>query len=193
LTALQRARFETLVEKVRKTRGAMADYSREELVLAAVEELVADRSPESTSESSEDNAPTRHDCTRVHPTTPYQIVIHRCDKCQTATLPTAAGRRRLSLAETAAIACDARVLELGRRNRSTIPPAMRRAVLARDGHGCQVPGCRHVQFLEVHHIVPRLVGGDHSPENLVTICSSCHRLLHKKKLEVTAWRSRDAW
>jgi len=79
------------------------------------------------------------------------------------------------------VECDARVLEPGKRNRSTIPPATRRAVLARDGHRCQVPGCRHVLFLEVHHIVPRATGGSNRPENPITACSGCHKLLHENK------------
>jgi hypothetical protein len=34
----------------------------------------------------------------------------------------------------------------------TIPPALRRAVLRRDGGKCRVSGCRHAVFTDVHHI-----------------------------------------
>jgi len=127
---------------------------------------------------------------RVHSSTPYQVIVYKCEECGQATVPTAGGERLLSRAVAEAVGCDARVLEPGKRNRSTSPPAIRRAVLARDGHRCQVPGCRHVLFLEVHHIVPRAAGGSNRPENLTTTCSSCHKLLHEQKLEVAAWRSR---
>jgi hypothetical protein len=40
-----------------------------------------------------------------------------------------------------------------------MPPAVRRAVLARDQHRCRVPGCTHVTFLDIHHVVPRSEGG----------------------------------
>ncbi|MFH1843662.1 MAG: HNH endonuclease [bacterium] len=84
-------------------------------------------------------------------------------------------------AQTEAVACDARILEPGpgQHNRATIPPAKRQEVLARDGHRCQSPGCRHTYFLELHHLKPRAVGGDISPANLITLCSSCHRLAHE--------------
>ena len=35
-------------------------------------------------------------------------------------------------------------------------------------------------FEEVHHKVPQQRGGDNDPENLVTLCGSCHRLWHEK-------------
>jgi hypothetical protein len=36
-----------------------------------------------------------------------------------------------------------------------ISPAVRRAVLLRDRHCCQVPGCRHATFVDVHHLRAR--------------------------------------
>ena len=171
MTSLQRARFDALVEKARKNGH---DGTREELLLAALEELVA--------------GSDHRNCTRVH--SPYQVVVHTCDECGKTTLPTAEGERRLSRGEAEAVACDARVLEPGRRNRSTIAPATRRAVLARDSNRCQVPGCRHTRFLEVHHKVPRAAGGGNGPENLITTCSSCHKLLHENKIGLTSWQPR---
>jgi ribosomal protein L44E len=193
LTALQRARCEALFEKARKQRRDLADCSRAELLLAALEELVAGPVVDpavAATDSSEFDGADHPECTRVHSTTPYQVIIYKCDECGKVTVPTAGGERRLSRTEAEAVECDARVLEPGKRNRSTIPPAVRRAVLARDGHLCLVPGCRHVLFLEVNHIVPRAAGGSNRPENLKTTCSSCHKLLHEQKLEVAAWRSR---
>ena len=88
----------------------------------------------------------------------------------------------MSSAEAAVAECDARVLVPGERNRATIPPALRREVLARDRHRCRVKGCGRAHFLEVHHLVPRSEGGENRPENLVTLCASCHRLLHERGL-----------
>ena len=34
-----------------------------------------------------------------------------------------------------------------------------RAVLLRDRHCCQVPGCRHVTFVDLHHVRAREDGG----------------------------------
>lgn len=50
--------------------------------------------------------------------------------------------------------------------------------LARDGHRCRTPGSGSARFLEVHHAVARALGGPNRPDNLVTLCSACHRLTH---------------
>jgi len=64
----------------------------------------------------------------------------------------------------------------------TIPPALRRRVLRRDGGRCQVPGCRHATFVDVHHLQPRSEGGANTLENLVTLCGAHHRASHAGKL-----------
>jgi hypothetical protein len=65
-----------------------------------------------------------------------------------------------------------------------VPPATRRAVLRRDRHRCQVPGCTHANFVDVHHIRTREDGGGHDAENLVTLCSAHHRACHRGELIV---------
>ena len=50
-------------------------------------------------------------------------------------------------------------------------------VLARDHHTCQKCKATNVQ-LHVHHIVFRSKGGPDHQDNLVTLCQSCHHLLH---------------
>jgi hypothetical protein len=64
----------------------------------------------------------------------------------------------------------------------TIPPAVRRAVLLRDRHCCQVPGCRHATFVDVHHLRAREAGGGHDPDNLLTLCGAHHRACHRGDL-----------
>ncbi|HXK18434.1 MAG TPA: HNH endonuclease signature motif containing protein [Polyangiaceae bacterium] len=66
----------------------------------------------------------------------------------------------------------------------TVPPAVRRSVLRRDQRRCQVPGCRHTTFVDVHHIQAREEGGVHEPENLVTLCSAHHRACHRGALSI---------
>jgi hypothetical protein len=68
------------------------------------------------------------------------------------------------------------------RARQDIPPALRRAVLRRDERRCRVAGCRNATFLDLHHIRPRSEGGSHSADNLVTLCASHHRALHRGEL-----------
>jgi 5-methylcytosine-specific restriction endonuclease McrA len=88
--------------------------------------------------------------------------------------------RPLDRADSARVQCDAQVSVPGKRNTTTIAPRVRREVLARDDHRCQAPGCHHRQFLEVHHVVPRARGDGNRAENLITLCSGCHRLWHER-------------
>lgn len=70
-------------------------------------------------------------------------------------------------------------LVLVQRATQTIPPAVRRYVLARDSGRCVVPGCRHATFVDLHHVVPRAEGGRHDADNLVVLCGAHHRAVHR--------------
>jgi hypothetical protein len=80
-------------------------------------------------------------------------------------------------------------VEPSRRAKQSIPPAMRRAVLARDQHRCRVPGCNHATYVDVHHVVPRSEGGRNEPANLLTLCGAHHRAAHRG--EIVIGRNRD--
>ena len=62
---------------------------------------------------------------------------------------------------------------------------MRRAVLARDGRRCTVPGCRNHGWLELHHTDPLSEGGIHSMETLTTLCWAHHYAHHQGLLIIT--------
>ena len=68
-------------------------------------------------------------------------------------------------------------LAVGRRTRA-VPPAIRRALRVRDG-GCRFPGCDRSRFTHAHHIRHWADGGETSLDNLVTLCSQHHRLVHE--------------
>jgi 5-methylcytosine-specific restriction endonuclease McrA len=74
------------------------------------------------------------------------------------------------------------------RARQAVPPALRRAVLARDRQGCRVPGCKNTHFVDVHHLRPRSEGGDNTLGNLISLCTAHHRAAHRGELliETTA-------
>lgn len=69
----------------------------------------------------------------------------------------------------------------GRRTR-TIPPALRRSLLARD-RGCRFPGCGS-RFVEAHHIVHWADGGPTALTNLVLLCRRHHRHVHEHGMRV---------
>jgi hypothetical protein len=81
-------------------------------------------------------------------------------------------------------ASDGSVLGVGRRTR-TIPPAVRRALEARD-RGCRFPGCG-LRFTDAHHVKHWADGGETKLENLLLLCSHHHRLVHEQGWRVEWW------
>ena len=65
----------------------------------------------------------------------------------------------------------------------------REYVLCRDNHECQhCHGKSGDKVLNVHHLESRKTGGD-SPDNLVTLCESCHKAYHAGKIELKVERA----
>ncbi|MCC5870563.1 MAG: DUF222 domain-containing protein [Gammaproteobacteria bacterium] len=69
------------------------------------------------------------------------------------------------------------ILSVGRRSRG-IPPALRRALRARD-QGCRFPGCSEHRHVEAHHVEHWAQGGETALSNLVELCHHHHRLVHE--------------
>lgn len=55
-----------------------------------------------------------------------------------------------------------------------LPPDIEARLRARDGHCCQYCA-RRLRAAEVHHVIPRALGGSHDPCNLVLACPHCNR------------------
>jgi 5-methylcytosine-specific restriction endonuclease McrA len=121
---------------------------------------------------------------------PYQIALTVCEECGRGRQQ---GRGELvevgaDVVETAR--CDAQHVghtHVGAeptKARQDITPALRRHVLRRDGGRCVVPGCRQSLFLDLHHVVLRSEGGEHSVDNLITVCGAHHRALHRGQLVI---------
>ena len=66
-----------------------------------------------------------------------------------------------------------------------VPARTRRLVMHRDLGRCRVPWCGARRHLDVHHIVHWLLGGKTDDDNLVTLCSACHRAVHHGALGVS--------
>ncbi len=62
---------------------------------------------------------------------------------------------------------------------------IREYVLYRDNHICQAcNGKNKDKVLNVHHIESRQIGGNR-PDNLITLCKSCHKAYHKGKIKLS--------
>ena len=116
---------------------------------------------------------------------PVELTVH----VDADTLVGDAGGLSISPETCGRLLCDAAIvpitedargtpLSVGRRTRS-IPTALRRALLARDGH-CQFPGCDHRRFVEGHHIQPWCAGGETNMLNLLILCTFHHQWLHEE-------------
>lgn len=61
---------------------------------------------------------------------------------------------------------------------------VREYVLFRDGHTCQCcDGKSKDKILNIHHIESRKTGGN-APNNLITLCETCHKNYHKGKIQL---------
>lgn len=67
---------------------------------------------------------------------------------------------------------------------------VREYVLFRDNHTCQhCKGKSKDSILNVHHIESRKTGGN-APNNLITLCETCHNNFHKGKIELNVKRDK---
>jgi len=121
----------------------------------------------------------------------YQVVLHVSAETLTddeGDVSHIEDGQRVSAETSRRICCDAGVsvlskdeegntLNIGRKTR-IIPPAMRRALKARD-ENCCFPGCTHKHYIDGHHIKHWCEGGETSLDNLVQLCRHHHRLVHE--------------
>ena len=68
---------------------------------------------------------------------------------------------------------------------------VREYVLFRDGHTCQYcHGKTGDKVLNVHHIESRKTGGN-APNNLITLCETCHKACHAGKIKLDQKRGQS--
>jgi hypothetical protein len=120
----------------------------------------------------------------------YQVVLHVDASTFAASLedgpalPAETARRLACDSSRIEILKNARgeLLDVGRKRRS-IPPAIRRALNARDT-GCRFPGCTYRRYLDAHHVEHWADGGETRLDNLVSLCRWHHRLVHEGGIRV---------
>jgi hypothetical protein len=129
----------------------------------------------------------------------YQVVLHV--DAETLSAEGEPGRSelddgtRVSAETSRRLSCDSglvrlrrgqggRILDVERRTR-TIPPALRRALEARD-RGCRFPGCGS-RYTDGHHVRHWANGGETSLRNTLLLCRHHHTLVHEGGWSVEWW------
>jgi hypothetical protein len=68
--------------------------------------------------------------------------------------------------------------------RQALPSALVHAVHLRDQRQCTFKSgskrCGATRWLDIHHVIPRSLGGSDTLENLTTVCSAHHRFIHSE-------------
>jgi 5-methylcytosine-specific restriction endonuclease McrA len=67
-------------------------------------------------------------------------------------------------------------------NRPAIPAALKRQILVEAGHRCAIPVCRQVP-VEIAHIVPWEKVKEHTFDNLIVLCPTCHTRFDKGEID----------
>jgi len=105
-----------------------------------------------------------------------------------ASIGTGPSRGYVPIETARRLTCDARTQPLFlddgtitgfARTSRDISPAMRRAVMERDGGVCTFPACGRAAFLECHHIIHVADQGPTELWNLQLVCWTHHTLLHE--------------
>ena len=75
--------------------------------------------------------------------------------------------------------------------RPAIPQPLKRAVLIEAGHRCAIPTCGQTTT-EIAHIVPWKEGREHTFDNLIALCPTCHTRFDKGEIDRKAMRQYKA-
>lgn len=67
-------------------------------------------------------------------------------------------------------------------NRPPIPTDLRRSVLVEAGHRCAIPTCRQTP-VEIAHITPWAKVRNHTFDNLIALCPTCHTRYDNKEID----------
>ncbi|MBI2894277.1 MAG: hypothetical protein HYY06_12060 [Deltaproteobacteria bacterium] len=128
----------------------------------------------------------------------YQVALVQCEDCRRVFQDARGERIELPAEVMERACCDAQHIgridgsaeshvgrpgETGQTGRpkatQSIPPAVRRAVIRRDGGHCKVPGCGNSLWIDAHHLTFRAEGGANDMKNIAMLCGVHHARIHE--------------
>jgi hypothetical protein len=118
----------------------------------------------------------------------YQVAVTVCTSCKRGWQHGVDGTAALSPPELERAQCDC--VDIGcideppGRAKRSIPKALKRQVLHRDGFKCRVPGCNATANIDVHHLEFLMNGGQHTLANCLALCEGHHLALHEGSLQI---------
>ncbi len=128
----------------------------------------------------------------------YLVNIH----VDQSALADGVGRSSLPIETVKRLCCDGKAvvmtettdgepLSIGRKSR-IVPKGIERALRSRDKHCCRFPGCKNRRFLHSHHCQHWAEGGETRLEDLITLCTKHHTLVHEGGFRVQK-NYKDEW
>lgn len=159
--------------KPEKVKSTGPDRVRVEFEVSFEEAEILKRARELMSQKTDKNAQVREAVmTALRDWVDRQDPVRRAERAQARK-----AKGLLSQVETALVKPS--------RDLSAIPAEVLHLVHLRDLGACQkrmpdgsICGCR--KWIEIHHIVPKALGGKNTLENLITLCGSHHRRHHER-------------
>ena len=117
-------------------------------------------------------------------------ISFECHRCGQSLIIDAAGAN-LAIA---CPKCNQQLSVPGLSSQNVTWPEARKIVLARDNHRCVACGevCDKGEA-DVHHLIPRSLGGSDEPSNLVTLCDGCHGAHHPNLQASLSRRFIERW
>lgn len=120
---------------------------------------------------------------------PYQVAVTVCSACKRGWQDGAGEVIEMSPAAVERALCDCQYVGSldgndVQRSHQAIPPAVRLKVMRRAHGKCEVPGCRSVTNIDVHHLKFRKHGGTNALDNLAAACEAHHLAAHDGTLVV---------
>ena len=172
------ARFEAtinrMIDRMRPARGEAWD-TREHRAADALVELSSRFEHEDTDRAG-----------RARPLLVVEVPLHGPAEIAGIPLPDAMVESLRANAQIEPVLVDEQgPVAFGNRG-STLSPKVVRAVLLRDGH-CRWIGCERRDGLQIHHLVPRSMGGTDHMSNLAAVCAGGGTDHHVKLIPHGPW------
>ncbi len=73
---------------------------------------------------------------------------------------------------------------------SSLPEDAKTELMNAVWYRCENPHCNRTEFLDVHHIVPEIIGGTNRLDNLIVLCPKCHAAADNQEIteeELQSW------